>query len=93
MVLLPRKTRCVLAQLRSGYSTFLNSYCSRIDPTIADLCPVCSLGPHDTQHLFMCPKKPAPVGVESLWLDPVSAAQFLGLSCGEPVGEDDDLDC
>ena len=39
---LPRKTRCTLVQLRSGYSIFLNSYRSGVDPDVKDQCPECS---------------------------------------------------
>ena len=38
---LPRSTRVKLAQLRSGYSKLLNSYMSRIDPEVRDVCPDC----------------------------------------------------
>ena len=42
---LPRKTRSILAQLRSGYSTKLNSYLNRINPAKypSDKCPNCNL--------------------------------------------------
>lgn len=36
---LPRKTRVTLAQFRSGYCSRLNSYLSRIDPDIPNICP------------------------------------------------------
>ena len=51
---LPRKTRTTLAQLRSGYSNYLNSYKHRIDPEIEDKCPHCQCS-HTTIHLFDCP--------------------------------------
>ena len=76
---LPRETRTALAQLRSGYSRLLNSYLSRLDPDIKNICPDCSATPHDTIHLFNCRKKKVKVGVESLWTDPVQAAKELGL--------------
>ncbi len=38
---LPRKTRCTLAQLRSGYSSFLRTYRARLDPNVSPLCPEC----------------------------------------------------
>ena len=42
---LPRKTRSILAQLRSGYSTYPNSYLHRINPAKypSDKCPDCNL--------------------------------------------------
>ena len=36
---LSRKTRCELSRLRSGYSRNLNSYLSRINPEVSDVCP------------------------------------------------------
>ena len=41
---LPSKTRSILAQLRSGYSTYLNSYLHRINPAKypSDKCPDCN---------------------------------------------------
>ena len=47
---LPRQIRVKLAQLRSGYSPILNSYLARIDETTRDVCPLCNLSPHDTNH-------------------------------------------
>ena len=76
---LPRSTRVKLAQLRSGYSKLLNSYMSRIDPEVRDVCPDCQESPHDTKHLFECKKKPTHFTIDSLWLLPVEAASFLGL--------------
>ena len=49
---LTRKSRCLLSQLRSGYSRKLNSYMSRIDDTVQDICPECGDSPHNTNHLF-----------------------------------------
>ena len=42
---LPRKTRRMLAQLRSGHSIVLNSYKNRIDNNISNICPHCRLLP------------------------------------------------
>ena len=83
---LSRETRTELSRLRSGFSRKLNSYMSRIDPTIEDKCPQCSSTPHDTTHLFNCPANPSQMNVLSLWTDPVKAANFLKLSA-----ENDDL--
>lgn len=76
---LPRKTRTTLAQLRSGYSPFLNSYMSRINEETTDTCPQCGNGPHDTNHVFSCPDKPTSLTPESLWNSPREVAAFLGL--------------
>ena len=53
---LPRKTRCTLSQLRSGYSTHSNSFLARINPLEhTDTCQNCEQTPHNTNHLFQCP--------------------------------------
>ena len=62
---LPRKTRVVLAQLRSGWSNRLNAYWSRIDRAVPNECPACGQGPHDT-HLGL----PA-------WLDLAGLSSFF----------------
>ena len=78
---LPRSARCTLAQLRSGYSTKLRSYMSRIRRADSPSCPECNAADHTTAHLFQCPNKPPPPGlsVRSLWTDAGGAARFLGL--------------
>ena len=76
---LPRKTRSTLAQLRSGYSSHLNSTLSRINNEIQNKCPYCSQTPHNTNHLFSCPSKPTRLNVRSLWEKPVEVAAFLEL--------------
>ena len=87
---LPRQTRTTLAQLRSGYSTHLNSFLNRIDPTShpSDLCPKCNLAPHTTSHLFNCTANPTNLEPRILWEDPPAAAAFLDL----PTNRDLDLD-
>ncbi len=78
---LPRKTRSTLAQLRSGYSSYLNSYLSRIssDNAIQNICQNCNQSPHDTYHLFSCPAKPTRLTARSLWERPIESAEFLDL--------------
>ena len=76
---LPRKTRTTLAQLRSGYSNFLNSYKHRINPEIEDKCPHCQCS-HTTIHLFDCLNNPTTLEVRDLWTNPVEAARFLDLA-------------
>jgi hypothetical protein len=83
---LPRKTRSTLSQLRSGYSSMLNSYLARIRDDVQDICPDCNISPHTTLHLFDCPSKPTNLTVTDLWTKPKEAARFLGL----PGQEDDD---
>lgn len=79
---LPRSTRVRLAQLRSGYSSNLNSYLCKIRDDVQDICPDCSLPGHTTEHLFNCDAKPTGLNVNSLWTHPKDAARFLGLATG-----------
>ena len=81
---LSRKERCLLSQLRSGYSSLLYSYKHRIDTTdtIQDMCPKCGISPHDTPHLFTCIQNPTNLTPISLWTTPHQAANFLKLDEG-----------
>ena len=76
---LPRITRSTLSQLRSGYSSKLNSYLARIRDDVQNSCPDCNAHPHTTEHLFDCPAKPTELTTRDLWTNPKEAAQFLGL--------------
>ena len=76
---LSRKAGSRLSQLRSGYSTLLNSYKARIDTAVLDKCPDCDANGHTTQHLFNCPSKPTNIRVGDLWLRPRRVAEFLDL--------------
>ena len=75
---LPRKTRVTLAQLRSGYSSKLNSFLNRINPTKYPdpNCPECNHSPHTTDHLFTCQENPTDLTPISLWNNPVAASQL-----------------
>ena len=66
-----------------NYSTYLNSYMSRIDEKIQNECPDCKESPHDTQHLFNCTEKPTILTTYSLWTQPREAALHLGLEVEE----------
>jgi hypothetical protein len=81
---LSRKERCLLSQLRSGYSSLLYSYKHRIDntDTIQDMCPKCGASPHDTPHLFNCRLNPTNLTPINLWTTPHQAANFLKLDDG-----------
>ena len=85
---LPRHTRCILAQLRSGHSSFLNEYLHRINKSDSDKCPKCLTDVHSSIHLFNCPADPTALTAEDLWLNPRAAAQFLGL----PLSHDEPPD-
>ncbi len=86
---LPRATRSTLAQLRSGYSNYLNSYKARLSQNqavpVTDLCPLCNEESHTTKHLFSCPSNPTALTVRDLWSKPLEVARFLNL-----VKTDDD---
>ena len=75
---LPRETRCILSQLRSGWSSILMSYQARTVGA-ADICPACQASPHDTTHLFNCPSNPTHLSAIDLWARPIEAAQHIGL--------------
>ena len=81
---LPRATRTTLAQLRSGYSCYLNSYKARIDNsnTTSDNCPLCP-APHTTEHLFNCPVNPTDLTTRDLWTKPLEVARFLNLATND----------
>ena len=81
---LPRRTRTILVQLRSGYSSYLKSYLYRINArdTEFDSCPDCRQSAHTTENLFNCPSKPTHLTPRSLWDQPHDAAVFLGLETG-----------
>ena len=76
---LPRKTRTILALLRTGHSRIIGQYMNRIDPSARNHCHHCDQSPHDTQNFFDCPSKPAPLTVESLWTAPTETANHLNL--------------
>ena len=86
---LPRKTRGILSQLRSGYSPQLNSYLARINPEHQNICQKCNLPGHTTNHLFNCPTNPTNLDVRSLWTNPKEAAMFLELDVGSTDLEPD----
>jgi len=76
---LPRDTRCILAQLRTGKSSFTLSYLNNYFPTTypSPLCPACNLFPHDVFHLFKCNLFPTSLTPIDLWNNPVGVADLL----------------
>ena len=80
---LPRKTRTILAQLRTDHSRILGQYINGIDPTARNHCHNCGNSPHDTHHLFDFPSKPTTLTVESLWTAPTETAKHLHLAIDE----------
>ena len=85
---LPRRTRSLLCQLRSGYSTLLNSYMYRINRSATPKCPNCGQDDHDAVHLFNCRQNPTDLQILDLWQQPRRAAIFLGLDTGDEREED-----
>ena len=92
--ILPRKTRTILSQLRSGYSSHLNTFLNTINPTKYPSrdCPKCNQNPHETPHLFNCPADPTNLTPRTLWEDPPAAAAFLGLEVNQGAADLDDND-
>ena len=80
---LPRKTRTILALLRTGHSQILGQYINKIDPTARNHCHNCGQSPHDTHHIFDCPSKPTTQTVESLWTAQTETAKHLNLAIDE----------
>ena len=72
---LPKKTRTMLAQLRTGYSRILGQYMKRIDPTARNNCHICGHSPHDTHHPFDYNSKPSTLILESPWTAPTETAE------------------
>ena len=79
-LLLTRKERSLLAQLRSGFSRKVNSYLHRIDDSISNICPDCNATPHDVPHLFNCPSNPTQLTMRDLWRKPRECSRFLKLN-------------
>ena len=74
---LPRGARTTLAQLRSGYSSALNSFKHRIGLAPTDVCPCCRQTEHTTPHLFSCPARPTNLSPIDLWQRPGEVMEFL----------------
>ena len=86
---LPRRTRTLLAQIRSGYSPHLQSYLHRIGQAENDRCPKCQSEQHTSTHLFECQKDPTDLVPEDLWVQPIKAAAHLQLDIKETDLEDE----
>ena len=74
---LPRRTRTILSQLRSGHCARLESYRHRVGRSASDLCPQCQSEPHSSSHLFNCNQFPTSLTTTDLWERPREAAIFL----------------
>ena len=78
---LPRQTRRMLAQLRTGKCPLLQAYKHKIDPLTnsSPLCPLCKNTEHTTQHLFNCTHIHTHLTPLDLWKDPVGTALLLAI--------------
>ena len=74
---LPRKTRVILAQLRSGHCARLRDYQCKIGKVPDDRCQDCNLDTQNVEHLFSCPARRTGLSVEDLWTNPREVAFFL----------------
>ena len=61
---LPKMTRTILAQLRTGLSRILGHCMNSIKPTARNYCHDCGHSPYDTYHIFHCLSKPITLTVE-----------------------------
>ena len=77
--ILPRLTRCTLAQLRTNKSPFLKSYLHKVDAKThpSPLCPLCNIHTHDTHHLFNCTHIRTTLSPLDLWTDPAGVTALL----------------
>ena len=75
--ILPRLSRAVLSQLRSGHCSRLNDFRFRIGASDSALCPDCRTTDASASHLFNCSSHPTSLGVRDLWEKPWDAANFL----------------
>ena len=76
---LPRKVRCALSQLRSGFCVRTNHYLHNIGAGVQDICPDCQGSPHDVHHLFSCGARRTALTVHSLWTHPIPSSRFLNI--------------
>ena len=74
---LPRPTRAVLAQLRSGHCARLNDLQFRLGRINSPLCPDCLIDNASSSHIFDCPAHPTQLTVQDMWTRPWEVARFL----------------
>ena len=71
--------RSTLAQLRLGYSKYLNAYLVRINNEVTPDCPLCTNEPHNTPYNFECTTRTTHLAPLLLWTNPVEVATLLAL--------------
>ena len=74
---LPRRTRTVLSQLRSGHCAKLKDYQFRVGRSDSDNCPDCNSAPQSSSHIFSCTSHPTTLTTTDLWERPRAVAAFL----------------
>ena len=74
---LPRITRAILSQLRSGMCSRLKDYQLMIGRVTDSVCPECYMGQQNVRHLFECPRFPTPLIPHDLWSFPCDVASYL----------------
>ena len=67
---LPKRTTSVLSQLRSSYSSHLQSFLYSIGKSQDPNCPDCHTDLHTTNHLFNCPANPTSLPTIHQPMDP-----------------------
>ena len=78
---LPRVSRSLLSQLRSGFCAKLKDFQFRIGRSDSNVCPECHMGEQNVHHLFDCPRHPTPLTTRDLWTSPRDVISFLS---GQP---------
>ena len=69
--------RRTLAQLRAMKGPLLRSWQFDIRAVEDPNCPLCGLGAHTTEHLFLCPNIVTDLTPVDLWRRPVEAADLV----------------
>ena len=72
-----RGERTALEQLRSGFSSDLESFKNRIGISGSPLCHCCRLSEHTTEHIFDCPEHPTHLTPLDMWLNPRRVVEHL----------------
>ena len=85
-ILLSRRQRTTLSQLRSGHCKVLNSHNKRLKQSDSSGCPECGMDPQDVPHLFDCTADPNYLSPVNLWDKPVETIRELSVL--DPVNLD-----
>ena len=66
-----------LAQVRAQKGPLMRSYLHNIGAENTPDCPLCEQEEHSAQHLFRCPRMPTELTPDSLWSQPLQAAELI----------------